>query len=213
MHTRLRFASVIASAILSLGWASVGIAADKSAQDEARDLADKIKKATQGGGAASSSAAVKLPKGDPCKVLTDADVRKVFPDAKSGQRERRNEQYGMTACQWDYPGGRFGVQISIEKPGTVRDEIRGISIGIVDPLKPGAGSNVRYETIKGVGDEAMAFVEPADAKRGILSDSACLITQRGDQQVMLMSDSLAKRDRAEALKKLEELGRAAVGRL
>ena len=60
MVTPLRYASVIA--VLSLGCANLGIAADKSAQDEARDLADKIKKATQGGGAASSSAAVKLPK-------------------------------------------------------------------------------------------------------------------------------------------------------
>ncbi|MFN0303971.1 MAG: hypothetical protein ACKVQU_26865 [Burkholderiales bacterium] len=203
----------MAFAILSLGCASLGIAGDKSVQDEARDLADKIKKATQGGGAAPSEAAVKLPKGDPCKVLTDADVRKVFPDAKSGQRERRNEQYGMTACFWDYPGGRFAVQVSVEQPGTVKNEIRGMSLGFVDPLKAGAAANVRYETIKGVGDDAMAIVEPADAKRGILTDSAYLITQRGDQQAMLFSSTLARRDRAEALKKLEELGKAAAGRL
>ncbi|MFM9888547.1 MAG: hypothetical protein ACKVQT_36455, partial [Burkholderiales bacterium] len=76
-----------------------------------------------------------------------------------------------------------------------------------------AAANVRYETIKGVGDEAIALVEPADPKRGILTDSAYLITQRGDQQAMLFSSTLAKRDRAEALKKLEELGKAAAGRL
>ncbi len=213
MVTRSRFASVIAIAVLSLGCANVGIAADKSAQDEARELADKIKKATQGGGAAASTPAAKLAKADPCKVLTDADVRKVFPDAKSGQRERRNEQYGMVACLWDYSGGRFYVQLSVEQPGTVKNEIRGISLGFVDPLKSGAAANVRYETIKGVGDEAMAIVEPADAKRGILTDSAYLITQRGDQQAMLFSSTLANRDRAEALKKLEELGKAAAGRL
>ncbi len=50
MVTRSRFAAVIAFAVLSFGCANLGIAADKSVQDEARELADKIKKATQGGG-------------------------------------------------------------------------------------------------------------------------------------------------------------------
>src|SRR4051794_35642131 len=34
------------------------------------------------------------PYGDPCKLLTDSEVRSVFPDAKPGVRDRRLEQAG-----------------------------------------------------------------------------------------------------------------------
>ena len=88
-----------------------------------------------------------------------------------------------------------------------------MSLGFIDPLKSDAARNVRYETIKDVGDQAMAVVERADEARGILQDSAFLIVQRGNQQVNLMSSDLARRERAEALQALAELGRAAVQRL
>lgn len=210
----------VTRSVISIGFAGLlsccigtATAAEKAAYDQARELADKLKAGSKGSAKPAAETASKLPKADPCKLLTDAEVRKVFTDAKPGQRERTREQYGITACLWDYPGGKFAVQLTNAKPGTVDNEIRGMSLGFVDPLKPAARKAVRYETIRGVGDQAMAIVEPADEKRGILTDSAYLITQRGDQQAMLTSTTLAKRDRAAALKTLEELGKTAVSRL
>ena len=88
-----------------------------------------------------------------------------------------------------------------------------MSLMFLDPLKPGAGQNVRYETIKDVGDQARAIVETADEKKGFLTDSAVLVAQRKGLQLVLMSTQLAQRDRSSALKVLEDLGRAAAKRL
>lgn len=99
------------------------------------------------------------------------------------------------------------------KPGSSGDEAEGIAIGFVDPLKPAARKQIRFERIDGVGSEAAAVVEQADEKRGILSDAAYLYTQRGDVQLMVIAVDLARGDRTAALKTLREIGRVAVGRL
>ena len=101
-----RSSLVLVFAGLMLCHADILIAAEKPAYDQARELADKLKAAQKGGNAsASAEATSKLPKGDPCKLLTDDEVRRAFPEAKAGQRERNNEQYGIAACVWKYPGG------------------------------------------------------------------------------------------------------------
>lgn len=150
---------------------------------------------------------------DPCKLLTDAEVRKAFPDAKAGKVDHSLEEHGIISCLWDHPGGRFAVQVYKGTQGTIENEIRGMSLMFLDPLKPGAEQNVRYEIVKDVGDEARAIVETADEKKGFLTDSAILVAQRKGLQLTLMSTQLAKRDRSSALKVLEDLGRAAAKRL
>lgn len=112
-----------------------------------------------------------------------------------------------------HPGGRFAVQVDTGEQGTIENEIRGMSLMLLDPLKPGSEQNVRYETVKDVGDEARAIVETADVKKGFLTDSAVLVAQRKGLQLIVMSTQLAQRDRNSALKVLEDLGRAAVKRL
>jgi len=180
----------------------------------ARELADKIQGMTQGSGAAAKAPEEPLAKVDPCTLLTDAEARRFFPKAKAGERERTREKYGITACLWDHPADRLGLQLTLgAKPGSSREEAEGISIGFIDPLKPGARPDIRYEKIDGVGSEAVAVVEKADEKRGILSDAAYLYTQRGDVQLMVMAVDLARGDRGAALKTLQEIGRAAAGRL
>ena len=150
---------------------------------------------------------------DPCRLLTDSEIRKAFPDAKAGKVDHSLEEHGIISCLWDHPGGRFAAQVYNGEQGTIENEIRGMSLMFLDPLKPGAGQNVRYETIKDVGDQARAIVETADEKKGFLTDSAVLVTQRKGLQLVLMSTQLAQRDRSSALKVLEDLGRAAARRL
>jgi hypothetical protein len=150
---------------------------------------------------------------DPCKLLAEAEVRKAFPDAKAGKIDHSLEEHGIVSCLWDHPGGRFAVQVYKGDQGTIENEIRGMSLMFLDPLKAGAEQNVRYETIKDVGDQARAIVERADDKKGFLTDSAVLVAQRKGLQLILMSTQLAQRDRSTALKVLEDLGRAAAKRL
>lgn len=162
-------------------------------------------------GAAETQSADELPKADPCKLLTMAEVRKVFPDAKDGKRESSTERHGIKSCIWEHPRGRLGLQVMKAEPGPVRSEIEGWSLGFKDPLRPDAA--VRYEAIAGVGDEAMALVERANQKGGILQDAAMLVAKSRSQQINLYSNDLASRDRSETLKALQFLGKAAAGRL
>lgn len=194
--------------LFSVGATAAGKSANDRAFDEARELADKIKGATNPGAPAE-----KLPKGDPCKLVTDAEVRRAYPKASSAKPERTREKYGIAACTWEHPAGRFVVQLTNADPKSTSDEARGLSIGFVDPLKSGAARNIRLEKITDVGEEAVAVVEQQDEKKGILSDAAYLITQRGDRQVLIMAMDLARGDRAVALKTLADFGRAAAGRL
>jgi hypothetical protein len=150
---------------------------------------------------------------DPCKLLIDSELRKAFPDAKAGKIDHSLEEHGIVSCLWDHPGGRFAVQVYKGEQGTIENEIRGMSLMFLDPLKPGSEQNVRYETVKDVGDEARAIVETADVNKGFLTDSAVLVAQRKGLQLILMSTQLAQRDRNSALKVLEDLGRAAAKRL
>jgi hypothetical protein len=115
---------------------------------------------------------------------------------------------------WDHPAGKLVLQLTVgAKPGSSREEAEGIAFGFVDPLKPAARKQIRFEKIDGVGSEAVAVVEQADEKRGILSDAAYLYTQRGDVQLMVMAVDLARGDRTAALKAMREIGKVAAARL
>ena len=161
---------------------------------------------------ASPASAAPVEADSPCRLLTDAEVRAVFPDAKPGVPERSREEYGIKACMWDTDGGPFVLQRWSAK-GSVDNEIRGLASGFVDPTNSAAQNNIRYETIAGVGEQAMALVETKDEKRGILSDGAVLVAQHGKQILELQSQDLPHRTRAAALQALTTLGREAVARL
>ncbi len=151
---------------------------------------------------------------DPCSLLTDAEVRKAFPGAAAGKREHGLDEHGIRTCLWDTPTDRFVVQTFAAKSGSVEDELRGRMLGSLDPLMVGAADQVRYETIEGIGDQTMLVVEKADPQRGILADTAVLVTQhRGRKAVLFTGSSLAGGDRASALEVLETLGRSTTERL
>lgn len=210
----LGFAVGWAMGLLAINAGAADKAAMERAQKEALEHADKIEKLSKPGGKpAAKDPMSELPTGDPCALIKDTEVRKIYPKASAGKPERTREKYGIVACVWDYPTGKFVVQLMKAEPKTAVDEARGLIDGVVDPLKPGAGKAVRLETIHGVGDEAGAVVEQKDEKRGILNDAAYIITQRGERQIWIMDSELARGDRAKALKTLEEWGKAAVGRL
>ncbi len=187
---------------------------DRTVRD-ARELSDRIRSVTspQAPAQRQSEAATNAPKGDPCTLLTASEVRKFFPKASTPKRDRSNEQYGLADCIWDYPGGRLGVQITTNSPGTALAEAKGLAAGFTDPLKPGSDRSVRYEVVRGVGDQAYAVVEPRDTAKGVLSDAAFIVGQRGERQFTIFSSDLARGDRDIALRSLQELGRSAAARL
>lgn len=175
----------------------------------ATEMARKIQEAT-----GAKAPAVRLPAGDPCSVLPLLEVHKAFPGAKTGERSRRLEQYGATECAWKDADGVVVLAVQERySSGTAKQDVQGMAQGITDPLKQASARNVRYETFNGMGSQAMAFIEPADATRGILDDGALLSIRRGEHTVWLMSGELPRRDRSAALKIFENLGRVAAKRL
>jgi PBP1b-binding outer membrane lipoprotein LpoB len=158
------------------------------------------------------SAEAASPTDDPCALITDGDVRQQFPGAASGKRDSRLDQYGIASCTWNSPTNTFIVQLFKAK-GSAEDELRSRISGNVDPVKPGAGAKIRYETIGGVGDEAKLAVEKADAQEGILADSAVLVARRGERMAVLFTSALVEGERASTAKALEALAQRAARRL
>ena len=171
--------------------------------------------ATVAAGAASDPIASASPT-DPtsvCRLLTGAEITAVFPNAHPGEPERTREKYGISACVWSGDFGRAALQEWKAEGRTADAEARGMVSGFIDPLSSTAAGNIHYETVAGVGEQAVAVVEKQDAQRGILTDVAMLVVRKNDQILMLLCDDLAQRDRTEALAALKSLGSAAAQRL
>jgi hypothetical protein len=151
---------------------------------------------------------------DPCGVLTTADVQQLFPEAKAGELDRRQEKAGILKCTWQYPAGRLFVYTSDEITETPREEAENTWVlTFLDPLRNDAAQHVRYETLTGVGDQAVAVVEREDKSKGFSQSVAILVVRHGSQQVAVLSDELARRERADALRILGELGKAIARRV
>lgn len=196
-------AGALALFLITTACADRADSAAAEAREEAPALAAQPPTVTQPGTAASG----------PCRLLTMAEVRGSFPDATSGVLDRSQSQHGLQTCRWDYPTGRLSLLEGSGEPQAALDEARGWALTFLDPLKPGAERQVRYEAMAGVGDEAVAVVEVEDAGKGFLQQGAYIVVTRGRRQVTVMSTDLARRDRAQALQVLKALGAGAAARL
>ena len=163
--------------------------------------------------ASSATAAAQAPAGQgPCALLTNDEVRRIFPDAKNGTLKGELEKHGIRRCAWDYPGGLLLVMTG-EEDQTPAEEAREWAITFLDPLNGTAINRVRFETIAGVGDAAVAVVERADKAKGFMQDGSYIVVRRGKSQVLIAASGMSNRERPAALAALTDLGKAAAGRL
>lgn len=146
--------------------------------------------------------------GSPCDFLADAAVRRVLPQAAAGVRDSSDDQYGITRCVWSMGVGQLSLQMFDAGLGAVDNEMQSRAFGLVNPRVANSVNTVRFETIQDVGDKALAVVEKTDARRGIVSGNAILVTQRGNRVAILMFPELANGKREDALQRLEALGRS-----
>jgi hypothetical protein len=151
---------------------------------------------------------------DPCALISATELQQAFPGIKPGRLDRGLEKQGILRCEWILPVGRM-VLISggDDESDTPVDEAETMMMAFVDPLHADAQRNVRIEKLPGVGDEAVAVVERMDKAKGITQNGALLVVRRGKRQIVVMTDDLARRERAEALKVLSDLGKAIAKRL
>ena len=147
-----------------------------------------------------------------CALLKTAEVAAVLPGAKAGKVDTTREKYGIAACEWDTAAHRAALQFWNNEGNTARQEAQGLILGVIDPLKPAASRNIRYETIPGLGEAAVAVIEKGDPQRGVLDDFAMLVVQKGDQMIVFVAPELAAIDRAKALAGLKALGQSSVAR-
>ena len=72
---------------------------------------------------------------------------------------------------------------------------------------------VRIEQLTGIGDQAGAYVERLDSKRGIRKSSAVLMVQKNGHLAVLRIPQLADGDRGQALDAMKKLGLEIAARL
>jgi hypothetical protein len=144
----------------------------------------------------------------------DAQIdRQAFPGSKPGSIERGLEKQGILRCSWESPAGLLFLIASREPEDSTKDEARTWAQAAVDPLRPDAERRVRFDVMPGIGDEAIAVVERRDTANGIMQDAALIVIRRGTWLVTLLAPQLARRERADALRVLTELGKGVARRL
>jgi hypothetical protein len=154
--------------------------------------------------------------GDPCALLTTAEMQQAFPGTTPGRVDRALEKNGILRCEWTHSTGRVVLVAGADGGDSPVDDAKTFMLSFVDPLRPDAEQHVRIETLTGVGDQAVAIVERLDQAKGITQNGAVLVVRRGTRQVALLAvppGDLARRERADALKVLADLGRAIAKRL
>lgn len=150
---------------------------------------------------------------DPCALLAVDEVRQAFPGSKPGSIERGLEKQGILRCSWESPAGILFLIASREPEDSTKDEARTWVQAVVDPLRPDAERRVRFDAMSGIGDKAIAVVERRDTANGIMEDAALIVIRRGTWLVTLLAPQLARRERADALRVLTELGKGVARRL
>jgi hypothetical protein len=157
---------------------------------------------------------------DPCALLTTAEMQQAFPGTKPGKPgrpDRTLEKAGIRRCEWTHSTGSVVlVTGSDSAEDTPEDEATTLMMAFVDPLRLDAERHVRIETLPGVDDKAVAILERQDQAKGITRNGALLVVRRGKRQVSLLAmppGDLVRRERADALKVLADLGRAIAKRM
>lgn len=147
---------------------------------------------------------------NPCAMLAPGDVRSVYADAQAGVADQKLARDGIFRCTWKHGTDTLFLVTGSAADDTVAGEAESWSLAILDPLRNDAGRSIRYETVKGVGEEAIAVVERRDPARGLMQDGAYITVRLGPALVTLLAPDLARGDRAEALRRLTQLGKALV---
>jgi hypothetical protein len=195
-------------ALISMLACGLWLAACSKDTPSAADTAASISAVTA---SSDSDSAVAEP-GDPCGLVTDSEVRKLYEGAKAGTRDHSLDKYGIAMCTRDTPTNVFVAQL-YKSEGTPDEEVRTRALGVIDPVRQGAGSHFRYEAVAGIGDAATVLAEAGDPASGIYNDIALIAVSKGDQTVVLFSRTLIDGDREATVKALEALGRSAAARL
>jgi hypothetical protein len=154
---------------------------------------------------------------DPCALLTPAEMQQAFPGTKPGRTDRKMEKDGIIRCEWTYNTGRVVLIAGSDSvDDSPVDEAKTMMAAFVDPTRPDAERNVRIETLPGVGDKTVAVLERQDQAKGITQNGVVLVVRRGNRQVVLIAvppGDLSRRERADALRVLSDLGKAIAKRL
>lgn len=145
---------------------------------------------------------------DPCALLPQSDVRRVYPDAQAGVPDLTLAKDGIVRCTWKHAAGTLFLITGPDAGDSPAEEAESLAMTIVDPLRDGAGTRVRYETVAGVGDAAVAVVERRDATKGFIQDGAYIAVRHRRALVSILAPDLARGDRGEALRRLTQLATA-----
>jgi len=169
--------------------------------------------ATSASSQSTTAAASTGPADSACALLTDAEIRGVFPKAQSGKRNTESLQYGLDRCAWKTPTGQIGVEVSNVEAAAFENELRAELQGAVDPRIQGAIDRIRFQPVADIGDHAIAVLEKGDAQHGTYTDISLLAIQRGHRMAVLMIHNANRDAPLPTLDTLKNLGRPLASRL
>lgn len=204
MHSPRSVIAMILAAVCASGCSP---SADSSGAASARASAPLSASSTE----SAANAGPTGPVDNVCALLTDAEIRHVFPDAASGKRNTESLQYGLDRCAWKTATGQIGVEASNVEAGAFENDLRGELQGAVDPRVNRALDRIQFHQVDGIGDHAVAVLEKADPQRGIYADITLLAIQRGHRMAVLMLNEGAPS--SSSLDNLKDLGRKLAPRL
>ena len=142
-----------------------------------------------------------------CALLPLSEVRRLYPDAAAGVPDLSLAKRGIVRCTWKHGAGTLFLVTGDDTGDTAAEEAESWSLAILDPLRNDAARHVRYETVRGIGDAAVAVVERRDAAKGVMQDGAYISVRRGASLVTILAPDLARGNRAEALRRLTDSAR------
>jgi hypothetical protein len=166
---------------------------------------------------APPTAAAAADMSDPCSLLSLGEVRRLLPEANKALRNDKLASQGINGCEWYGSGKAPLLEVSVWQASgpdeTPMENASTLAMGFADPLRGDTQAAVRIEKIAGVGEQAVAIVEEADAARGILTTGGLLTLQKNGRIALVTSSTIANRERAAALDQLATLGKAVAARL
>jgi len=153
---------------------------------------------------AASSAPSKAPAStNPCSLLTDAEVAKLAPGAGHGKLDKVG---GARICDWPDANGIPAVQLQVypAPSSSLRAELKNTI---------GAYGGYTISDVAGLGDEAAAAFQKADASKGLTAGLAALAVRSGDRVLGLTTPRVQVQQGSQQFALVKQLAATALSRL
>ncbi len=152
---------------------------------------------------AATTSSAKAATTDPCSLLTDAEVRKLEPSLAHGKLETIA---GTQICVWANANGIPAVQLQVTTApsSSLKKELANLNAG---------NNGYTIVAVAGIGDEAAAAFQKADASMGLKAGLATISVRSGGRVVSISTPLVPVPQGSQSFAVAKQLASTAVSRL